>query len=96
MRLATLLMALLLIAMVYGVSLMDGLTQRDIRRARGGRESANLYHRAKHLQLALLATSAAVSLLSPVSIDPRTISLSTATLVTILVRIQWSYYKKHL
>ena len=95
-RLAILLMAAPFVAMVYGISLADGLTQRAIRRTRGGRESANLYHRAKHLQVVLLTTIAAVSLLLPVSIDPRSVWLPGAMLAAILVRIQWVYYKKHL
>ena len=96
MRLATLLVAVPCVAMVYGVSLADGLTQRAIRRTSGGRESANLYHRAKHLQMMLLTTTAAVSLLLPVSIDPRSLWVSNAIIVAILARIQWAYYKKHL
>ena len=95
-RLATLLMAVPFVAMVYGVSLADGLTQRAIRRASGGRESANLYHRAKHLQVVLLTTTAAVSLLLA-SIDRSSaVWLPSAILVAILARIQWAYYKKHL
>lgn len=62
----------------------------------GEGESASLYHRAKHLQVVALATSAAVALLAPVSIDPRWISLLSALIVEMLARLQWAYYKKHL
>jgi len=95
-RLAALLTTVPFVAMVYGISLVDGLTQRAIRRMSGGRESANLYHRAKHLQPVLLTTTAALSLLLPVSMDPRSLWLSSAVLVAILARIQWASYKKHL
>lgn len=95
-RLATLAMAIPLFALVYCTALTDGLVQRAIRRASSGRESASLYHRAKHLQVLLLVTSAAVSLLLPESIDPRYICVPGVTLLGILVRIQWAYYKKHL
>lgn len=95
-RLATLLMAVPFVALVYVVSLADGLTQRAIRRASGGRESANLYHRAKRLQVALLTTMAAAYLLSPLSVDPRLLWGSNALIVSTLARIQWAYYKKHL
>lgn len=95
-RLATLTMAVPLFALVYGVALTDGLVQRAIRRASGGRESASLYHRAKHLQVVLLVTSAAATLLLPASIDPRYISVPGALAVAILARVQWAYYKKHL
>ena len=95
-RFATLLMGAPLLAMVYGVSLADGLTQRAIRRACGGRESANLYHRAKHLKVVLLTTVAAVSLLLPMSIDPRWVWVPSAILIAVLARTQWTCYKKHL
>ena len=48
-RLATLALMVPLLVLIYVVSAADGLTQRAIRRACGGRESASLYHRAKHL-----------------------------------------------
>jgi integrating conjugative element membrane protein (TIGR03747 family) len=95
-RIATLIMAIPLLVLVYGVALTDGLVQRAIRRAGGGHESASLYHRAKHLQLLLLATAGAVSLLLPESIDLRFIFVPNLILVAILGRIQWAYYKKHL
>ena len=95
-RIATLAMALPLFALVYGVALADGLVQRAIRRASSGRESASLYHRAKHLQVVLLVTIGAVSLLLPESMDPRYIWVPSVTALSILARIQWAYYKKHL
>lgn len=95
-RLATLIMATPLLALAYCVALSDGLVQRAVRRASGGRESASLYHRAKHLQLVLLVTSAAAALLLPASIDPRYIWVPGAVVVAILARLQWAYYKKHL
>jgi len=95
-RLVTLAMMVPPLALMYVVALADGLTQRAIRRASGGRESASLYHRGKHLQFVLLATSGAVSLLVPMSLDPRLIWLSAAATAAILARIQWVYYKKHL
>jgi hypothetical protein len=85
-----------MLGLVYCVASADGLAVRAIRRARGGRESASLYHRAKHWQVAVLAMSAAVALLAPVSIDPRWISLPGALIVGTLARLQWAYYKKHL
>ena len=95
-RLGNLAMALPLFAVTYCVASVDGLTARAIRRARGGRESASLYHRAKHLQVIVLVTTAAVSLLVPASIDPRYIWVPAALFVAFLARMQWAYYKKHL
>ena len=53
-RLAMLVTASPLLALLYAVALADGLAQRAIRRASGGRESASLYHGAKHLQVVCL------------------------------------------
>ncbi len=95
-RLATLAMMAPLLVLVYLVAAVDGLTQRAIRRACGGRESASLYHRAKHLQVMLVAMGGVLVLIQPVSIDPRLIGVPVALLVGILARLQWACYKKHL
>jgi integrating conjugative element membrane protein (TIGR03747 family) len=95
-RLATLAMALPLFALVFSVALTDGLVQRAIRRASSGRESASLYHRAKHLQVLLLTACGAISLLLPLSIEPRWIWGPSFVVLAILARLQWAYYKKHL
>ena len=95
-RLATLAMMAPLLVLVYLVAAADGLTQRAIRRACGGRESASLYHRAKHLQVMLLAMGGVLTLIQPVSIDPRLIWMPGALLMGILARLQWACYKKHL
>jgi integrating conjugative element membrane protein (TIGR03747 family) len=95
-RLATLGMMVPILFLIYLVAAADGLTQRAIRRACGGRESASLYHRAKHLQVMLLAMGGVLVLIQPVSIDPRVVGVPVAFLVGILVRLQWACYKKHL
>lgn len=95
-RLATLMTAAPPLVLVYCAALTDGLARRAVRRASGGRESASLYHRAKHLQVVLLVTSAAVWLLLPASIDFRYIAMPSAFAVAILAQLQWAYYKKHL
>lgn len=95
-RLATLMMAAPLFALFYCAALADGLAGRAVRRASGGRESASLYHRAKHLQVVLLVTTTVVGLLLPASIDPRYMCVPGALVVALLARIQWAYYKKHL
>ena len=95
-RLATLAMMSPLVVLVYLVAAADGLTQRAIRRACGGRESASLYHRAKHLQVMLLVMGGVLVLIQPVSIDPRLVGVPVALFVGILARLQWACYKKHL
>ena len=95
-RLATLAMMAPLLVLIYLAAAGDGLTQRAIRRACGGRESASLYHRAKHLQVVLLAMGGVLTLIQPVSLAPRWIWMPVALLVGLLARLQWACYKKHL
>ena len=95
-RLVPLAMMAPLLMLVYLVAAVDGLTQRAIRRACGGRESASLYHRAKHLQVMLLVMSGVLVLIQPVSIDPRLVGVPVALLTGLLARLQWACYKKHL
>jgi integrating conjugative element membrane protein (TIGR03747 family) len=95
-RLATLVMIVPLHILIYLVAGVDGLTQRALRRASGGRESASLYHRAKHLQIVIVVMAGAMILIQPVSIDPRLIGMPCIVFVGIFARLQWAYYKKHL
>lgn len=95
-RLATLALLAPILVLIYIVAGADGLTQRAIRRASGGRESASLYHRAKHLQVMLMAISLLICLFWPASVDVRWIVLPLAATLGILTRLQWTYYKKHL
>jgi len=95
-RLAMLAMLAPILVLIYLVAGFDGLTQRAIRRASGGRESASLYHRAKHLQVALIAIGLLTGLLWPATIDIRWIGLPLAAILGALTRLQWAYYKKHL
>ena len=85
-----------ILTLIYVVTGADGLTQRAIRRVSGGRESASLYHRAKYLQVVLMATGLLICLFWPASIDVRWIGLPLAASLGILTRLQWAYYKKHL
>jgi integrating conjugative element membrane protein (TIGR03747 family) len=95
-RLATIFLVVPAILLLYVVAAADGLTQRAIRRTCGGMESASIYHRAKHLQLVLIAMSGALCLLLPVAIDPRFVWWPAAVAAAILTRMQWAFYKKHL
>jgi len=95
-RLATLGLITPLLVLFYLIAGVDGLTQRAIRRASGGRESASLYHRAKHLQVAVLTMGTLGILLWPSSFDPLLIGVPLVAAVGSFARLQWSYYKKHL
>jgi integrating conjugative element membrane protein (TIGR03747 family) len=94
-RLAMLGMAVPLVLVLYVVGMADGLTERAIRRRSGGRESASLYHRAKHLQVVAIASGVTVTLVWPASVSTSWVCIPTAVLVATLARVQWSFYKKH-
>lgn len=95
-RLATLTLFVPFLALVYLVGAADGLTQRAIRRAAGGRESASLYHRAKHLQVAVVGIGVLAALIWPGVVEWLLVGMALATTVSVLARVQWAYYKKHL
>jgi len=95
-RVALLVTAAPLLGLLYAVAFADGLVQRAIRRSCSGRESSSLYHRAKFLQLVMLAGMLALTLLLPISLDPRAIWVPGAVLMATAASVQWRYYKKHL
>ena len=59
-RLAVLIAFSPLLVLVYVAAMTDGLVQRSIRRAGGGNESANIYHRAIYFQVALMTSISAL------------------------------------
>ncbi len=95
-RVATLALMLPLVVLIYLVAAMDGLSQRAIRRASGGRESASLYHRAKRLQVALAGTAVLAVFVWPAPVDGMLVGVPLAAALGALTRMQWVYYKKHL
>lgn len=95
-RLAILVRFLPLLLLLLTIGTVDGLAQRAIRAGCGGRESASLYHRAKHLQMTLLALGMAVILVWPGSIAWQLCAGTAAVVSGLLARAQWAFYKKHL
>ena len=85
-----------LLLLLYAVGAADGFTQRAIRRACGGRESASLYHRAKYLQLAVLGLGGVAVLLWPGPVQWEMGVVLGALLAGGLASLQWAYYKKHM
>ena len=85
-----------LMVLAYAAATADGLVQRAIRRAAGGNESGNIYHRAKYFQLVLMSFTIALCLLVPTSVDFHAIVVPVLVLRSLLARCQWTYYKKHL
>jgi hypothetical protein len=95
-RIATRALMLALLILLCLVVAADGLSQRAIRRASAGRESASLYHRAKRLQVALAATGVLVGLLWPAVVDARAIAVALTAPLGVLARGHWTYCKKDL
>jgi hypothetical protein len=84
-----------LLVLLYGVGVAEGLSQRSIRRAQAARESASLYHRAKYLQVVVLALGGAVVLVWPAPVSWGLCAGVGAVVVGLLAAGQWAYYKKH-
>ena len=80
----------------YVVAMTDGFVQRAIRRAAGGRESASLYHRAKHMQVSIGSLGLVTVLVWPAPVNWLLVSLVMTAVIATLARFQWAYYKKHL
>lgn len=95
-RQAILMGAAPLFLLIWALGLVDGLTQRTIRRACAGRESSSMYHRAKFFQIAGLAMGVMAYLMWPVNIRPEWIVIPLALLTGLLSRVQWTYLKKYL
>ncbi|WP_310643722.1 DUF4400 domain-containing protein [Limnohabitans sp.] len=96
-RLSIVLLALPICLLVIGVFGIDGLVQREIRRECGGTESAAIYHRAKLFAFSLLPPAAGlIFLCAPVVIHAEWVLLPTVVVSAILIRVQATYYKKHL
>lgn len=95
-RFATLLRFLPMLLLLYAVGIVDGLTERAIRRSCGGRESASLYHRAKYFQMAVLGLGGVTLLVWPGPVAWATVVGLIVVVSGALARQQWAYYKKHL
>ena len=84
-----------LLILLYAIGATDGVSQRAIRQAQAGRESASLYHRAKYAQIVVLATGVVGVLVWPAPVSWGLYFLSTAVAVGVLAAGQWAFYKKH-
>lgn len=78
------------------VAFVDGLVERDIRRACGGIESAMLYHRAKRIIVPLLFLSFGGYLTAPISIHPTVVFLPVMALFAFSLFVAAKTFKKFL
>lgn len=95
-RVATLALMLPLVILLYLIATADGLSQRAIRRASGGRESASLHHRAKYLQAAVGGTAVVSLLVWPAPVDWILTGFPMTGVLGGLARTQWTYFKKYM
>jgi integrating conjugative element membrane protein (TIGR03747 family) len=94
-RLAVCVSALSGFALVCLVAFIDGLVERDIRRACGGTESAMIYHNTKRLVKPAIMLSFGIYMTSPFSIHPTIIFLPIMALVGISIFFAAKYFKKY-
>lgn len=78
------------------VAFVDGLVERDIRRACGGIESAMLYHRAKRILKPILFLSFGGYLTAPISIHPTLVFLPVMGVFAFALYITAKTFKKFL
>ncbi len=78
------------------VAFVDGLVERDIRKACGGIESAMLYHRAKRMIKPTLILGFGFYLTSPFTIHPTVMFLPLMALLAIVLFITAKTFKKFL
>lgn len=78
------------------VAFVDGLVERDIRKACGGIESAMLYHRSKRLLIPILFLSFGGYLTAPISIHPTLVFLPVMALFALALFVTAKTFKKFL
>ena len=95
-RMVSMVIAVPPLLLMYAVGSIQGVVDRLVRAAGGGRESASLYHRAKHGQVVLLAAGMLMTFLMPWVVGVRIglVILGTATATG--AWLQWRFYKKAL
>lgn len=95
-RTATYLCALPLLGLGMALGATDGLVARAKRKACAGHESASIYHRAK-LAISFVAIVGYVIYLAlPLVAQPIRLLMPLAIALSILVRLQFAFYKKYL
>ena len=83
-------------ALVGLVAFIDGLVERDIRKACGGIESAMVYHRSKRMIVPLLFISFGGYLTAPATIHPTIIFLPVMAVFAIAIFTTAKSFKKFL
>lgn len=95
-RAGMLIAAIPLFILVYFIATVDGLTERYIRRACAGRESADMNKIGRMGKLLFFAGGITFYLCTPISMNPYWIIGPMALAFAVGTRIQWQFYKKYL
>lgn len=96
LRLAILLQALPLFALIITIGLIDGLVRRDLRRFDAGHESGFVYHHARRMIGSSLAATGLVWLAVPIFLSPRYVLIPGAILFGLAVSVALGAFKKFL
>ncbi|EDN4178628.1 TIGR03747 family integrating conjugative element membrane protein [Salmonella enterica subsp. salamae] len=96
LRLAILLQALQLFALIIVVGLIDGLVRRDLRRFGAGHESGFVYHHARRMIGSSLAATGLVWLAVPFFLEPGVVLVLGAMVTGIGISVAIGTFKKYL
>ncbi|ELX2493099.1 TIGR03747 family integrating conjugative element membrane protein [Salmonella enterica] len=94
LRLAILLQALPLFALIITIGLIDGLVRRDLRRFGAGHESGFVYHHSRRMISSSLAATGLVWLTVPVFLDPVYLLVAGAILIGLTISVAVGAFKK--
>lgn len=79
----------------FFIGAVDGLTERDLRRWGGGRESSTVFQLARNAMFKPVIVSWVVYLSMPVSIHPTLVITPLAVLAGVASRVAFERYKKY-
>ncbi|ECL5068544.1 TIGR03747 family integrating conjugative element membrane protein, partial [Salmonella enterica] len=95
-RVSILFLSVPLFVMAAAVAMVEGLSQRDLRRYGAGYESSFLYHHARGLIKPSLVYPVMAYLSWPVAAYPNAFLLPSALLFGVVLTVQASTFKKYL
>jgi integrating conjugative element membrane protein (TIGR03747 family) len=95
-RLFTFLMNLPFLLSMLFIAIVDGLSQRDIRKFQVARESAFFFHRVKSMGSKIFYLLFFLYLSLPFSLSPLILLLPMASLISITTMLTIKSYKKYL
>jgi integrating conjugative element membrane protein (TIGR03747 family) len=96
LRLAILLQALPLFALIITTGLIDGLVRRDLRRFGAGHESGFVYHHARRMISSSLIATGLVWLAVPIFLEPDYVLILGVILIGLTISVSVGAFKKYL